>query len=206
MVTTTEVAQIVRELVPGADVEIGEELSEAEKPVVALRAELSIENARTQLGWEPRYASIRDGIAQYVEHYRGVRRRDRDDVRRRAPAGRRDRAGGRREAVRVLRARRARSPAARSLPPRDLDGGRQALAAHRRGDRRRRYAACEADAILLGAMGLPDARHPDGREAGGDVIFRLRFGLDLYAGIRPVRLYAGGARRRCATGGRRSTT
>ena len=54
------------------------------------------------------------------------------------------------------------------------------------------YAACEAaDAILLGAAGLPDARHPDGREAGADVIFRLRFGLDLYAGIRPVRLYPG---------------
>ena len=60
----------MRELVPGADVEIGEELSEAEKPVVALRAQLSIENARAQLGWEPRYASIRDGIAQYVEQYR----------------------------------------------------------------------------------------------------------------------------------------
>ena len=70
LVTTTEVAQMVRELVPGADVEIGEQLSEAEKPVAALRGELSIENARTQLGWEPRYASMRDGIAQYVEHYR----------------------------------------------------------------------------------------------------------------------------------------
>lgn len=70
LVTTTEVAEIVRELVPGADVEIGEELSEAEKPVAALRGELSIENARTQLGWEPRYGSIRDGIAQYVEQYR----------------------------------------------------------------------------------------------------------------------------------------
>jgi 3-isopropylmalate dehydrogenase len=54
------------------------------------------------------------------------------------------------------------------------------------------YAACQAaDAILLGAAGLPDARHPDGREAGADAIFRLRFGLDLYAGIRPVRLYPG---------------
>ena len=54
------------------------------------------------------------------------------------------------------------------------------------------YAACAAaDAILLGAAGLPDARHPDGREAGSDVIFRLRFGLDLFAGIRPVRVYAG---------------
>ena len=54
------------------------------------------------------------------------------------------------------------------------------------------YASCEAaDAILLGAAGLPDARHADGREAGADVIFRLRFGLDLFAGIRPVRLYPG---------------
>ena len=54
------------------------------------------------------------------------------------------------------------------------------------------YARCaQADAILLGAMGLPEARHPDGREAGNDVIFRLRFGLDLYAGVRPVRLYPG---------------
>jgi nucleoside-diphosphate-sugar epimerase len=70
LVTTTEVAQIVRELVPGADVEIGEELSEAEKPVVALRGELVVENSRTQLGWEPRYGSIRDGVAQYVEQYR----------------------------------------------------------------------------------------------------------------------------------------
>jgi nucleoside-diphosphate-sugar epimerase len=70
LTTTTEVAEIVRELVPGADVEIGEDLSEAEKPVAALRGELSIENARTQLGWEPRYGSIRDGIAQYVETYR----------------------------------------------------------------------------------------------------------------------------------------
>jgi 3-isopropylmalate dehydrogenase len=54
------------------------------------------------------------------------------------------------------------------------------------------YDACrDADAMLLGAVGLPDARHPDGREAGSDAVFRLRFGLDLFAGIRPVRLYPG---------------
>jgi UDP-glucose 4-epimerase len=70
MTTTTEVAQIVREVVPGAEVEIGEELSDAERPVVAMRGQLSVENARAQLGWEPRYASIRDGIAQYADHYR----------------------------------------------------------------------------------------------------------------------------------------
>jgi 3-isopropylmalate dehydrogenase len=48
-----------------------------------------------------------------------------------------------------------------------------------------------ADAILMGAIGLPEARHPDGREVNGDVIFRLRFDLDLYAGVRPVKLYEG---------------
>lgn len=70
MATTTEVARIVRELLPGADIEIGEELSDAEKPVVALRAQLSVENARSQLGWEPKYFSLRDGIRQYIDHYR----------------------------------------------------------------------------------------------------------------------------------------
>lgn len=54
------------------------------------------------------------------------------------------------------------------------------------------YEACaEADAILMGAIGLPEARHPDGREVNGDVIFRLRFGLDLYAGVRPIRSLPG---------------
>jgi UDP-glucose 4-epimerase len=70
LVTTTEVAEMVREVVPGADVSIGDELSEGEKPVVALRGQLSIDNARAQLGWEPTYGAIRDGIAQYAEHYR----------------------------------------------------------------------------------------------------------------------------------------
>ncbi|WP_127584653.1 isocitrate/isopropylmalate dehydrogenase family protein [Paenibacillus koleovorans] len=49
----------------------------------------------------------------------------------------------------------------------------------------------QADAMLMGAVGLPEARHPDGREVNGDVIFRLRFDLDLYAGVRPVKLYKG---------------
>lgn len=70
LVTATEVARIVMELVPGADIQIGEELVDAEKAIVALRGQLSIENCREQLGWEPRYGSIRDGIERYVEDYR----------------------------------------------------------------------------------------------------------------------------------------
>jgi 3-isopropylmalate dehydrogenase len=51
-------------------------------------------------------------------------------------------------------------------------------------------AACrQADAVLLGAMGHPDIRKPDGTELMPQV--NLRILLDLYAGVRPCRLYAG---------------
>jgi 3-isopropylmalate dehydrogenase len=46
-----------------------------------------------------------------------------------------------------------------------------------------------ADAILLGALGLPDVLHGNGTEAGPDLQFRLRFDLDLYAGVRPIHRY-----------------
>ena len=49
--------------------------------------------------------------------------------------------------------------------------------------------ACRsADAVLLGAMGRPDIRWPDGTEMRPQV--DLRFKLDLYAGVRPIYLYA----------------
>ena len=48
-----------------------------------------------------------------------------------------------------------------------------------------------SDAVYLGAIGLPEARHPDGREVNGDVILGLRTALDLFAGIRPAKTYAG---------------
>ena len=48
--------------------------------------------------------------------------------------------------------------------------------------------ACRtADAILLGAMGLPDVRWPDGREMAPQL--DLREQLELFAGVRPVRVF-----------------
>jgi 3-isopropylmalate dehydrogenase len=47
----------------------------------------------------------------------------------------------------------------------------------------------EADAILLGACGLPSVRHPDNTEIMPQV--ELRFIFDLYAGVRPARLVPG---------------
>ena len=53
------------------------------------------------------------------------------------------------------------------------------------------YCRDESDAILLGAIGWPDARLPNGDMAGGQTILGLRSGLELYANVRPVRLYPG---------------
>ena len=47
--------------------------------------------------------------------------------------------------------------------------------------------AGEADAIFLGAIGLPSVRHPDGTEISPHLRLRERFGL--YAGLRPVKAY-----------------
>ena len=50
--------------------------------------------------------------------------------------------------------------------------------------------ACRrADAILFGAMGLPDVRGADGTEIIPQL--DLRFALDLYAGVRPIRTWPG---------------
>ena len=51
-------------------------------------------------------------------------------------------------------------------------------------------AACRAaDAILFGAMGLPHVRGADGTEIIPQL--DIRFALDLYAGVRPIRSHAG---------------
>jgi 3-isopropylmalate dehydrogenase len=54
------------------------------------------------------------------------------------------------------------------------------------------FAACrDMDAILHGAAGLPGVTYPDGTEVGNDLHLRLRFRLDLYANMRPVKLLRG---------------
>lgn len=48
-------------------------------------------------------------------------------------------------------------------------------------------ACARADAVLLGAMGLPHVRWPDGKEMTPQIDLRERF--QLYCGLRPIRLY-----------------
>ena len=49
------------------------------------------------------------------------------------------------------------------------------------------FEACRSsDAVLLGAMGLPDVRYPNGKEIAPQIDIRER--LQLYGGVRPIQL------------------
>lgn len=50
-------------------------------------------------------------------------------------------------------------------------------------------ATVTADAVYLGAIGLPHIRFADGTEINGELMCRWRRDLDLYANIRPLRSY-----------------
>ena len=70
MVTLGEIADIVRGLVPSADIEIGPELTDRERREGLYRRPVSIENARQQLGYEPRFPTMAEGLSDSVDKYR----------------------------------------------------------------------------------------------------------------------------------------
>ena len=59
------------------------------------------------------------------------------------------------------------------------------------------FQACkDSNAIFMGSIGLPKAGMPvvvdeRGTEVTGHVMFKLRFDLNLFAGVRPIKLYPG---------------
>lgn len=71
--TAGDVAGIVKAQVPTADIEIGSGLSETDQLEIRYRGVLSIDNARAQLGYEPRFARLEDGIAHYIATFRRYR-------------------------------------------------------------------------------------------------------------------------------------
>jgi nucleoside-diphosphate-sugar epimerase len=68
--TGADVGAIVRDLVPGADVQIGDAWTDVDRAELPFRGEISIDNSREQLGWSPMFANLRDGIADYVDRLR----------------------------------------------------------------------------------------------------------------------------------------
>ncbi len=68
--TAGDVAAIVKGLIPSADISIGAGLSATDKLEIRYRGVLSIENAKQQLGFAPRFGRLEDGIAEYIDSYR----------------------------------------------------------------------------------------------------------------------------------------
>ena len=67
--TAAEAAAFARDIVPGARIAIGPGLTEFEQSDIKLRGQLSIDAARAQLGYEPKFP-LREGMAEYAETYR----------------------------------------------------------------------------------------------------------------------------------------
>jgi nucleoside-diphosphate-sugar epimerase len=70
LTTAAQAARLVAELVTGADIQIGNVLSEADRLELDFRGVLSIENARRQLKWQPIYSSLKEGLGEYIDCYR----------------------------------------------------------------------------------------------------------------------------------------
>jgi nucleoside-diphosphate-sugar epimerase len=66
LVTAGEMARIVSEQIPGADIHIGPGLSADDLVEISYRGRLDVATARKQLGYLPRFTSLREGIADYI--------------------------------------------------------------------------------------------------------------------------------------------
>ena len=70
-------------------------------------------------------------------------------------------------------------------------GGQYYLKSGREWEPEAAAASRSADAILVGAVGWPGATLPNGDLAGRALVLGLREGLDLFANVRPCKLYPG---------------
>ena len=67
--TAAEVAQAVRDLIPGADIAIGDTLTPLEEINAKMRASLDVSAAKTVLDWTPQWP-LENGIRDYADRYR----------------------------------------------------------------------------------------------------------------------------------------
>ncbi|MGB9115478.1 NAD-dependent epimerase/dehydratase family protein [Bradyrhizobium sp.] len=67
--TAAEVARIVRDAIPGADIEIGDALTPLEEQNVKMRASLDVSAAKRLLDWSPKW-QLEAGISEYAEAFR----------------------------------------------------------------------------------------------------------------------------------------
>ena len=70
LVTAGQVAKMVRQIVPGADIEIGAGVAAGDLRKMLFRGQLDIAPACQQLGYSPSYVNLQEGVAEYVASYR----------------------------------------------------------------------------------------------------------------------------------------
>jgi UDP-glucose 4-epimerase len=70
LVTAAQAARLVAELLPGSSIEVADAMTADDEVEASFRGVISIASAKAQLGWTPRYASLREGVQQYIEAYR----------------------------------------------------------------------------------------------------------------------------------------
>jgi len=70
LITAAQAARLVAELVPGSSIEVADAMTAEDLVEASFRGVISIENARQQLGWAPRFTSLREGIGEYIDAYR----------------------------------------------------------------------------------------------------------------------------------------
>jgi nucleoside-diphosphate-sugar epimerase len=70
LVTAAQAAKLVAELLPGSSIEVADVMTPDDEVEASFRGVISIANAKTQLGWTPRYASLQEGVQQYIDAYR----------------------------------------------------------------------------------------------------------------------------------------
>jgi len=70
LVTAGELAEIVKDVVPGADIEIGDRITDADVLELRYRGRISVENGQSQLGWRPHFGDLREGVREYADQFR----------------------------------------------------------------------------------------------------------------------------------------
>jgi UDP-glucose 4-epimerase len=69
LITAAEVARMVRELVPDAEVHIDDSMNESDLMDLPLRGVLDVKSVTEQLGYRHRYSNIWDGLVQHARVY-----------------------------------------------------------------------------------------------------------------------------------------
>lgn len=71
-VTLGEIGSLVGELIPGADIELGTEVTPAAIREAKYRRSVNITSTCEQLGYKPAFPTLKDGLADSVERYRAL--------------------------------------------------------------------------------------------------------------------------------------